>query len=126
MRFHRFPIVLSLLAFGTSLAQDNVPELVEQGKALYFERVSCWVCHGDNAEGGVGPTLQHGPTPMEKLQLATGQTHTWLILGQDGAATCFQTRCEYVHVRSTAAFPAADGLKTGRRPVRNRVRSCPA
>ena len=36
-----------------------------RGKELYFERVSCWVCHGDNAEGRVGPTLLNGPTPMD-------------------------------------------------------------
>ena len=23
------------------------------------------MCHGDNAEGGVGPTLHHGPTPLD-------------------------------------------------------------
>ena len=61
------PRALLLLVFCSShiLAQDDPSELVEQGKALYFERVSCWVCHGDNAEGGVGPTLTHGPTPMD-------------------------------------------------------------
>jgi hypothetical protein len=50
---------------NAALAQDDPSTMVERGKALYFERVSCWVCHGDNAEGGVGPTLQHGPTPMD-------------------------------------------------------------
>jgi len=56
--------VLSLVA-SASYAQDDIAALTERGKALYFERVSCWVCHGDNAEGGIGPTLQHGPTPMD-------------------------------------------------------------
>jgi DNA-binding beta-propeller fold protein YncE len=39
-------------------------ELLERGRQLYFEDVSCWVCHGDNAEGRVGPSLQYGPSPM--------------------------------------------------------------
>jgi DNA-binding beta-propeller fold protein YncE len=58
--------ILTCLLFGNAaLAQDDPATLAERGKVLYFERVSCWVCHGDNAEGGVGPTLQHGPTPMD-------------------------------------------------------------
>lgn len=47
------------------LAQDDIAALQERGKALYFERVSCWVCHGDNAEGRVGPSLHGGPSPVE-------------------------------------------------------------
>ena len=47
--------------FGQEQAWE---ELLEKGEQLYFEDVSCWVCHGDNAEGRVGPSLQYGPTPM--------------------------------------------------------------
>jgi len=61
-----FPVVFATLIFATTVqAQDNIAELSAKGKELYFERVSCWVCHGDNAEGRVGPTLQHGPSPVE-------------------------------------------------------------
>jgi mono/diheme cytochrome c family protein len=60
------PLILTcLLIASAALAQDDIAALTERGKELYFERVSCWVCHGDNAEGNVGPTLQHGPTPMD-------------------------------------------------------------
>ena len=55
--------VLSLFAAGAQ-AQNDLAGLNERGKELYFERVSCWVCHGDNAEGRIGPSLQNGPTPM--------------------------------------------------------------
>ena len=67
------PLLLTFLLMGNiASAQDDPATLAERGKALYFERVSCWVCHGDNAEGGVGPTLQHGPTPMDiQEQLAS-------------------------------------------------------
>jgi hypothetical protein len=67
MHAHRKLQILSISLFLTSplLAQDDLAGLNEQGKELYFERVSCWVCHGDSAEGGVGPSLQHGPTPMD-------------------------------------------------------------
>jgi len=56
---------VSLLLATAAQAQDNISELSAKGKELYFERVSCWVCHGDEAEGRVGPTLQHGPSPLE-------------------------------------------------------------
>lgn len=56
---------LSVLFASTGQAQDDAAALSARGKELYFERVSCWVCHGDQAEGRVGPSLQHGPTPMD-------------------------------------------------------------
>ena len=61
------PLLLSFaFLFATAVeAQDDIAELSARGQELYFERVSCWVCHGDDAEGRVGPTLQHGPTPMD-------------------------------------------------------------
>lgn len=65
MRLPLFLPGLLLLGVTATYAQEDPAELAERGKALYFERVSCWVCHGDSAEGGVGPTLQHGPTPMD-------------------------------------------------------------
>ena len=46
-------------------ADEDIAALSAQGKELFTARVSCWVCHGDNAEGGVGPTLHHGPTPLD-------------------------------------------------------------
>jgi len=56
--------LLAFLSFGIQ-AQDDLAELEAKGKELYFEQVSCWVCHGDNGEGRVGPTLHGGPTPLE-------------------------------------------------------------
>lgn len=59
-------LLIGFLALpGIVSAKDDVAALEARGKALYFERVSCWVCHGDNAEGRVGPSLQRGPTPIE-------------------------------------------------------------
>jgi mono/diheme cytochrome c family protein len=61
-------ICLALVALtgSSSLwAQDEIAELTARGNDLFMERVSCWICHGENAEGLVGPSLQHGPTPMD-------------------------------------------------------------
>ena len=59
---------LIILFSNTVFAQDGTTDLEAmgvKGKELYFERVSCWVCHSDDASGGVGPTLLHGPTPLD-------------------------------------------------------------
>ena len=61
----QFTLTVSVLLLSASAAaEDNLEDLSARGKELYFERVSCWVCHGDNAEGRIGPSLQYGPTPM--------------------------------------------------------------
>ena len=67
MKIFRLFILTCAATFlgNTVQAQEDLAALSERGRALYFERVSCWVCHGDDAEGRVGPTLQHGPTPMD-------------------------------------------------------------
>jgi mono/diheme cytochrome c family protein len=55
--------ILTGLLAGLALAQESVDALVERGRELYHSEVGCWVCHGQNAEGLVGPSLQFGPTP---------------------------------------------------------------
>lgn len=58
-----------LLGSAYVSAQTNIEGLREKGKELYFERVSCWVCHGESAQGVVGPSLQYGPTPAKILEM---------------------------------------------------------
>lgn len=72
MKYSQLAIFVLSLLFGNALfAQGDMypPEdlaaLDEKGKELYFEQVSCWVCHGDEGEGRIGPTLQGGATPLE-------------------------------------------------------------
>ena len=50
---------------GASSGEVDLDALSARGEELFTARVSCWVCHGDNADGGVGPTLHHGPTPLD-------------------------------------------------------------
>lgn len=57
-------VALAALFTASSAVADELGDLSARGKELYFERVSCWVCHGDSAEGRIGPSLQYGPTPM--------------------------------------------------------------
>lgn len=68
MKYKSFRIFMAasiVVCGGSAMAETYIAELSARGKALYFERVSCWVCHGDVAEGRVGPSLQYGPTPLE-------------------------------------------------------------
>lgn len=57
-------VVLSLLLQST-LASAEVDQLVARGEELFTQPASCITCHGANIEGGVGPTLVHGPTPYD-------------------------------------------------------------
>lgn len=63
-----FPVlVVGLSLSGTApasndlMATASVDELLVQGEEFYKKPVSCWVCHGEQAEGRVGPSLQYGP-----------------------------------------------------------------
>jgi DNA-binding beta-propeller fold protein YncE len=64
-------ILVGILTFIMSSLSAQMGATVDletmsaKGKELYFERVSCWVCHSDDASGGVGPTLLNGPTPLD-------------------------------------------------------------
>ncbi|MDG2316367.1 MAG: hypothetical protein P8M36_05550, partial [Gammaproteobacteria bacterium] len=54
------------LIFNIASSQNTMDDLIERGRMLYHaEPVGCWVCHGDTAQGRVGPTLQFGPTPTD-------------------------------------------------------------
>ena len=57
-------IVIGLLLGGAASAQ-SVEELVARGGELFNADIGCHVCHGPNAQGLVGPTLQFGPTPVD-------------------------------------------------------------
>lgn len=54
---------------GSQVAFAAEPEelapLLERGQALFSEPASCWVCHGEMAEGRIGPSLEFGPTPFD-------------------------------------------------------------
>jgi mono/diheme cytochrome c family protein len=61
-------VVLTLVAgilAGPAAAQESVDALVARGQELFHSQTGCWVCHGQTAEGLVGPSLQFGPTPAD-------------------------------------------------------------
>ena len=58
-------VPVTLTGTSSAQAQDEIAAYAAKGKELFFERVSCWICHGENADGLIGPSLRHGPTPMD-------------------------------------------------------------
>ena len=71
-------IPVFLLGFATTASGAEDPmstatleEMLIQGEEFYNKPVSCWVCHGEKAEGRVGPSLTYGPdaaTIWEQIQ----------------------------------------------------------
>ena len=74
-------LALAAITASTGLwAQEDIAGLTARGEELFFERISCWICHGENAEGLLGPSLQHGPTPMEiQAQLDSNPQMTVIV-----------------------------------------------
>ncbi|MDT8399126.1 MAG: hypothetical protein RQ899_10975 [Pseudomonadales bacterium] len=56
----------ALMTAGIRAAEPtDINALIARGDALFHQPASCWVCHGEKAEGRVGPSLQFGPTPFD-------------------------------------------------------------
>ena len=78
----RFLFALIFFVAAMANAQTDNAELIEQGRELYFQQVSCWVCHGDQAEGRIGPTLQYGPTPTQIQEQLDGNPQMAIIVSE--------------------------------------------
>lgn len=65
MKLAKIPLSLAMLAMSLPVNAQDVDEYVDRGKALYDDPVGCWVCHGEDATGRVGPNLLFGPAPVE-------------------------------------------------------------
>jgi mono/diheme cytochrome c family protein len=44
---------------------QDVAGLTAAGRELYMDVAMCWVCHGTDSKGDVGPALDYGPTPFD-------------------------------------------------------------
>lgn len=60
-------VILLVSSMSQAFAAEDVEvqSLAERGEAIFRQPSSCWVCHGENAEGRVGPSLQFGPNPFD-------------------------------------------------------------
>ena len=59
------PVAAASLSVQSARVAADVEQLVARGEDLFTQPASCITCHGANIEGGIGPTLVHGPTPYD-------------------------------------------------------------
>ena len=101
-------IVIGLLIGGAASAQ-TVEELVARGGELFHADIGCWVCHGDNAQGLVGPTLHFGPTPVDIFdQLESNPMMGVIVSEMDPSDADLEAIAMYV--RTLADLPLDLGL----------------
>ena len=101
-------IVIGLLIGGAASAQ-TVEELVARGGELFHADIGCWVCHGDNALGLVGPTLHFGPTPVDIFdQLESNPMMGVIVSEMDPSDADLEAIAMYI--RTLADLPLDLGL----------------
>ncbi len=109
------PVLLGL--WGIPLfAQVDLEDIAAQGKALYEKNASCWVCHGKDGEGLIGPSLLSGPTPAEIFEQLKSNPQMAAI-GQVLKPTNEDLLAISVYIRSLAGMTVEektlDGFRTG-------------
>ena len=101
-------IVIGLLIGGAASAQ-TVEELVARGGELFHADIGCWVCHGEDAQGVVGPTLHFGPTPVDIFdQLESNPMMGVIVSEMDPSDADLEAIAMYV--RTLADLPLDLGL----------------
>ena len=101
-------IVIGLLLGGAASAQ-TVEDLVARGGELFNADIGCWVCHGENAQGVVGPTLHFGPTPVDIFdQLESNPMMGVIVSEMDPSDADLEAIAMYI--RTLADLPLELGL----------------
>ena len=101
-------IVIGLLLGGVASAQ-SVEELVARGGELFHADIGCWVCHGETAQGVVGPTLHFGPTPVDIFdQLESNPMMGVIVSEMDPSDADLEAIAMYI--RTLADLPLELGL----------------
>ena len=100
------------LLAGTVPAQDAVDEMVARGGELFHADIGCWVCHGETAEGLVGPTLHFGPTPVDIFdQLESNPMMGVIVAEMDPSDEDLEAIAMYI--RTLAGLPLDLGMVPG-------------
>lgn len=68
---------------------DSIPDedLIALGGELYHQAGSCVICHGDQAQGGIGPAFDKGPSPYDiayQMQSNPQMAAVTLMLSKEG------------------------------------------
>ena len=100
------------LLAGAVPAQDAVDEMVARGGELFHADIGCWVCHGETAEGLVGPTLHFGPTPVDIFdQLESNPMMGVIVAEMDPSDEDLEAIAMYI--RTLAGLPLDLGMVEG-------------
>lgn len=60
-----FGALASLASIGRAQAPEEIAGLAARGEAIFRHADACWNCHGEDALGLIGPSLEFGPTPFD-------------------------------------------------------------
>ena len=61
----RFFSGITFLLFLHASSADEISDMIERGKEIYFQAGSCVICHAENGKGLVGPDITYGPSPFQ-------------------------------------------------------------
>jgi len=107
--------LLMLAAFSSPVsAQVDLEKLAAQGEELFNRDVSCWVCHGRDAKGLIGPSLLHGPTPAEIFEQMLNNPQM-AIIEQELEPDSEDLIAIAAYIRSLAELPTTDEMVADQR-----------
>ena len=102
-------LLCATLSIGGTASAQSVEELVARGSELFHADIGCWVCHGETAQGVVGPTLHFGPSPVDIFdQLESNPMMGVIVSEMDPSDADLEAIAMYI--RTLADLPLELGL----------------
>ena len=80
--FKKLLTVLTLTLVTSSFFAQADSELEKRGEAIFQAPTGCWMCHGKNAEGLLGPELTFAPEPIDIMTALNSVTQMAPIAAQ--------------------------------------------
>jgi DNA-binding beta-propeller fold protein YncE len=104
-------IALTVTASGSDdpMSAATVDELLAQGEEFYNKPVSCWVCHGEKAEGRVGPSLTYGPDAAKIWEQIQSNPQMGIIAAELNPSDDDLVAVS-LYIRKLAGLPVDEGL----------------
>ena len=96
-------------ALAAEALETSIDDLVQRGEQLFHQNISCKLCHGDNGEGRIGPSLLHGPTPSEIYEQLLNNPQMGVIV-QELDPSDEDLVAISAYIRKLGGLPLSDGL----------------
>ena len=107
---HLFGALLcATLSIGGTASAQTLEDLVARGSELFHSDIGCWVCHGEGAEGLVGPTLHFGPTPLDIFDQLESNPMMGVIVSEMNPSDA-DLEAIAMYIRNLADLPLELGL----------------